>query len=91
MGFPPMQLFAGLNVWAILLAAAAAFIFGGVWYGALSQAWMQAANLTEEIQLLGPIKLKTVEEAQASIVRVIRTLEESGQIDMSRGGDELVV
>lgn len=50
-----------------------------------------AANLAEEITLLGPIKLKTVEEAQASIVRVIRTLEESGQIDMSRGGDELVV
>ena len=35
-----------------------------------------AANLAEEIQLLGPIKLKTVEEAQAGIVRVIRTLEE---------------
>lgn len=50
-----------------------------------------AANLTEEIQLLGPIKLKTVEEAQAGIVRVIRTLEEAGQIDLSRGGDELVV
>ena len=50
-----------------------------------------AANLAEEIQLLGPIKLKTVEEAQAGIVRVIRTLEESGQIDMARGGDELVV
>jgi flagellar motor switch protein FliG len=50
-----------------------------------------AANLTEEIQLLGPIKLKTVEEAQAAIVRVIRTLEEAGQIDLSRGGDELVV
>src|SRR3954447_11688702 len=50
-----------------------------------------AANLGEEIQLLGPIKLKTVEEAQASIVRVIRTLEEAGQIDMARGGDELVV
>lgn len=50
-----------------------------------------AANLAEEIQLLGPVKLKTVEEAQASIVRVIRTLEESGQIDMSRSGDELVV
>ena len=33
----------------------------------------------------------TVEEAQAAIVRVIRTVEESGQIDMSRGGDELVV
>ena len=50
-----------------------------------------AANLAEEIQLLGPIKLKTVEEAQDGIVRVIRTLEESGQIDMARGGDELVV
>jgi flagellar motor switch protein FliG len=50
-----------------------------------------AANLAEEIQLLGPIKLKTVEEAQAGVVRAIRTLEEAGQIDMSRGGDELVV
>ena len=50
-----------------------------------------AANLAEEIQLLGPIKLKTVEEAQAGVVRVIRTLEEAGQIDMSRGSDELVV
>jgi flagellar motor switch protein FliG len=50
-----------------------------------------AANLAEEIQLLGPVKLKTVEEAQAGVVRVIRTLEEAGQIDMSRGGDELVV
>jgi flagellar motor switch protein FliG len=49
-----------------------------------------AANLVEEITLLGPVKLKTVEEAQNSIVRVIRTLEEAGQIDMSRGGEELV-
>lgn len=50
-----------------------------------------AANLGEEINLLGPVKLKTVEEAQAAVVRVIRTLEESGQIVMSRGNDELVV
>ena len=50
-----------------------------------------AANLGEEINLLGPVKLKTVEEAQAAVVRVIRTLEESGQIVMSRGSDELVV
>jgi flagellar motor switch protein FliG len=35
--------------------------------------------------------LKTVEEAQNGIVRVIRTLEEAGQIDMARGNDELVV
>jgi flagellar motor switch protein FliG len=50
-----------------------------------------AANLAEEIDLLGPVKLKTVEEGQAGVVRVIRTLEEAGQIVMSRGGDELVV
>ncbi len=50
-----------------------------------------AANLADEIKLLGPVKLKTVEEAQASVVRVIRTLEESGDIVMSRGSDELVV
>jgi flagellar motor switch protein FliG len=50
-----------------------------------------AANLAEEITLLGPVKLKTVEEAQAAVVRIIRTLEESGQIVMSRGSDELVV
>ncbi len=50
-----------------------------------------AANLAEEITLLGPVKLKTVEEAQAAVVRVIRSLEEAGQIVMSRGNDELVV
>jgi flagellar motor switch protein FliG len=50
-----------------------------------------AANLAEEINLLGPVKLKTVEESQASVVRVIRVLEEAGQIVMSRGSDELVV
>src|SRR4051794_14763975 len=50
-----------------------------------------AANLAEEINLLGPVKLKTVEEGQAAVVRVIRVLEEAGQIVMSRGSDELVV
>ncbi len=48
-----MKLFAGLNVWALPLAAVAAFLFGGVWYGALSKQWMEAANLTEE-QIKGP-------------------------------------
>ena len=49
-----------------------------------------ATNLAEEIDLLGPVRLKTVEEAQGDIVRVIRALEESGQIVLSRGGDEFV-
>jgi flagellar motor switch protein FliG len=47
-------------------------------------------NLLEEIDLLGPVRLKSVEEAQGGIVRVIRSLEESGQIVLNRGADEFV-
>lgn len=52
-----------------------------------------AQNLLEEIEMLGPVRLKSVEEAQGGVVRVIRTLEESGQLVLSRsgGGDEFVV
>ena len=52
-----------------------------------------STNLAEEIDLLGPVRLKTVEEAQGDIVRVIRALEEAGQIVITRGGggDEFVV
>lgn len=49
-----------------------------------------AANLVEEIELLGAVRLKHVEEAQGGIVRVIRTLEEAGQIVVSRTNDEFV-
>lgn len=49
-----------------------------------------AINLEEEISMLGSVKLSTVEEAQGTIVRTIRALEESGQIVVSRGSDEYV-
>ena len=49
-----------------------------------------AISLDEEINLLGPVRMKTVEEAQGSIVRSIRSLEESGQILVSRGTEEFV-
>jgi flagellar motor switch protein FliG len=49
-----------------------------------------AQNLDEEIILLGAVRMKTVEEAQAAIVRTIRALEESGQVVVSRGTDEYV-
>ena len=49
-----------------------------------------AQNLGEEIDLLGPVRLKSVEEAQGGIVRVIRALEESGQLVLSRSADEFV-
>ena len=51
-----------------------------------------AANLTDEIDLLGAVRLSSVEEAQAKIIATIRSLEESGQILLSRGDrDEYVV
>lgn len=49
-----------------------------------------AQNLTEEIDLLGPVRLKTVEDAQGAVVRVIRALEESGQLVLARSNDEFV-
>ena len=39
--------FAGVNYLAVVLAAVASFIFGGLWYGALSKQWMAAAGKTE--------------------------------------------
>lgn len=47
-------------------------------------------HLLEEIELLGPVRLKTVEEAQAGVVRVIRSLEEAGEIVLTRAGEEYV-
>jgi flagellar motor switch protein FliG len=47
-----------------------------------------AATLAEEIELLGPVRVQTVEEAQTEVVRVIRELEESGQIVISRGAED---
>jgi flagellar motor switch protein FliG len=47
-----------------------------------------AENLAEEIELLGPVRLSAVEESQAKIIQVIRSLEESGQITVRRGDDD---
>lgn len=48
-------------------------------------------NLLEEIDLLGPVKVKMVEEAQQKIVSVIRSLEDSGQIEIQRGEQEELI
>lgn len=45
-------------------------------------------NLTEEIELLGPVRLSMVEDARAAVVQVIRKLEESGQIVIRREGED---
>lgn len=47
-----------------------------------------AANILEEIQFLGPVRTRQVEEAQQNIIRTIRQLEEQGQITVYRGADD---
>ena len=51
-----------------------------------------AAMIKEDMEFMGPVRMKDVEEAQQKVVSVIRRLEDSGEIVISRGGgDEIVV
>lgn len=48
--------------------------------------------LRDDIQFMGPVRLRDVEEAQQRIVNIIRRLEETGEIVVARGGgDEIIV
>jgi len=48
--------------------------------------------LKEDIEFMGPVRLRDVEEAQQRIVNIIRRLEDSGEIVIARGGgDEVIV
>ena len=51
-----------------------------------------AAMIKEDMEFMGPVRMKDVEEAQQKIVGIIRKLEDAGEIVISRGGsDDLVV
>ncbi len=51
-----------------------------------------AAMIKEDMEYMGPVRLKDVEEAQQKIVNIIRKLEDTGEIVISRGGgDEIIV
>ncbi|MGG3572092.1 flagellar motor switch protein FliG [Bacillus gobiensis] len=46
----------------------------------------------EDMEIMGPVRLRDVEEAQSRIVSIIRKLEESGDIVIARGGgDDIIV
>lgn len=48
--------------------------------------------IQEELEFMGPVRLKDVDEAQQRIVAIIRKLEESGEIIIAGGGgEELIV
>ncbi|ALS80026.1 flagellar motor switch protein FliG [Planococcus kocurii] len=51
----------------------------------------RAEAIHEEIEVMGPVKLKDVENAQTNIVGLIRSMEEKGEIDVSRGGGEEII
>lgn len=50
-----------------------------------------AEMLKDDMEFMGPVRLRDVEEAQQRIVKVIRKLEESGAIVIARGGSDEVI
>ncbi len=59
-------------------------------YGNMSK--RMAEMIKEDMEFMGPVRLRDVEEAQQKIVNVIRKLEEAGEIIIARGGgDEIIV
>ncbi len=50
-----------------------------------------ASLLREDMDFMGPIRLKEVEDCQQKIVNVIRKLEDAGEIIVVRGGEEELV
>lgn len=55
-------------------------------YGNLSH--RAAETLQDEIDTMGPVRVRSVEESQQKIINLLRQLEESGEIELSRpGGD----
>jgi flagellar motor switch protein FliG len=57
--------------------------------GTMSQ--RAVAGLKEEMEFLGPVKMRDVEAAQSDIVSKVRALEETGEIVMSSGTDDVIV
>lgn len=50
-----------------------------------------ASMMKEEMEFMGPVRLKAVEDSQQRIVNIIRKLEDAGEIIVARGnGEEMV-
>ena len=52
-----------------------------------------ADMLREELEFMGPVRVRDVEEAQRQIANLVRSLEEEGEIVIVRGGgsEEILV
>ncbi|KGG80758.1 flagellar motor switch protein FliG [Caloranaerobacter azorensis H53214] len=76
------------NQWAVALKSASEEV-KQVIFANMSK--RLAEMIKEDMEFMGPVRLKDIEEAQQNIVNVIRKLEEEGEIVTPRGGDEIVV
>lgn len=50
-----------------------------------------AQMLKEDMEYMGPVRVRDVEDAQQRIVNIIRQLEEAGEIVIARGGEEELI
>jgi flagellar motor switch protein FliG len=73
---------------ALALKAASDELKGKI-LGAMSQ--RAVAALKEEMEFMGPVKMRDVEGAQAAIVTQVRKLEETGEIVLSAGSDDVLI
>lgn len=56
-----------------------------------NQSKRASASLKEDIEFLGPVRLVDVEKAQQKIVSIIRRLDETGEIIITRGGSDAII
>ena len=73
---------------ALALKAASADLKAKI-LGAMSQRAVSALN--EEMEFMGPVKMRDVEAAQTAVVTIVRKLEETGEIVLSAGGDDVLL
>lgn len=76
------------NQWAIALKTASEDV-KEVIFGNMSKRLVEM--IQEDMEFMGPVRLKDIEESQQNVVNTIRKLEESGEIVTPRGGDEMIV
>lgn len=75
-------------VWALALKTASEVVAQRIFQNMSKRA---SEMLKEEIEYLGPVRLRDVEDAQQRIVATIRRLDEVGDIIIARGGEDDIV
>ncbi len=76
------------NQWAVALKGASEEV-KEVIFANMSKRLVEM--IKEDMEFMGPVRLKDIEEAQQNVVNVIRRLEDAGEIVTPRGGDEVIV